>query len=170
MQTSSPTARDRRAVRRTLLVFGATAAIAVGVFVLATAVARDTGSGSPTVTVRDFLLNAVAEHDGFGACRYLTRRALLEVDAVEPPHTSCEGALSSATLVLGKDRVDDESGVKRLPYRAERRGDRVRVTVSAGGAARTFVLRKGSRRELQEFQAPPTSWRIDAGVDALVRR
>jgi hypothetical protein len=170
MRTNSPTARDRRAVRRALLFFGATAAIAVGVVALATAVARDTDSGSPTGTVRDFLLNAVAENDGFGACRYLTRRALLEVHAVEPPNTSCEGALSSAALVLGNDRVDDEAGVKRLSYRAERRGDRVRVTASADGAARTFVLRKASRRELQEFQAPPTSWRIDAGVDALLKR
>lgn len=170
MQTHSPTARDRRAVRRAVLILGATAAIAVGAVALAAAVAHDTGSGTPEHTVRDFLIDAVVDSDGFGACRYVTRHALVEVHAVEPPGTSCEAALSSARLTLGGEIVDREAAVKRLSYHVERRDGRAWVTVGADGAARTFVLRRGSRRELAEFEAPPTPWRIDSGVDALVRR
>lgn len=42
MQTHSPTARDRRAVRRGVPILAATAAIAIGAFTLAAAVAHDT--------------------------------------------------------------------------------------------------------------------------------
>jgi hypothetical protein len=169
MPTNSPTARDRRAVRRGLVILGATAAIAIGAFALAAAVAHDSRSGTPEHTVRDFLINAVADHDGFGACRYLTRHALLKVHAVEPPGASCEAALSAARLTLGGTNLDREAAVKGLSYRVERRDRRVLVTVGANGATRTFALRRGSRRELGEFEAPPTPWRIDSGVDALVR-
>jgi hypothetical protein len=160
------------ALRKTLVLFGLTAAIAVGAFAVAAATTHDDGSGTPEHTVRDFLVSAVAKHNGFQACRFMTRRSLLELHAAEPRGMSCEAALSSyARLTLGGERVDSEAAVKALAYRVDdEAGGRVRVTVSAHGDSRTFVLRHGTRRELGEFQAPPTPWRVDGGVGALVAR
>lgn len=160
------------ALRRTTVLFGVTAAIAVAALAGAATFTHDDGSGSPEHTVRDFLVSAVAEHDGFQACRYVTRRTLLEVHAAEPSGMSCEAALSAdARLTLGRDTVDTEAAVKALSYRAEpEAGGHMRVTVSAHGDSRTFVLRRGTRRELGEFEAPHTPWRIDAGVAALLAR
>jgi hypothetical protein len=152
------------------MTFGAAVAIAVAAFAGAAAITHDDASGSPDHTVRDFLIGAVAEHNGVEACLYLTRRSLTEVRAVEPHGMSCEAAVaSSARLTLGGERVDTEAAVKALTYRVERRPDgRARVTVAAHGESRTFVLRRGTRRELEEFAAPPTPWRIDSGVAGLL--
>ena len=154
------------------MIFGATAAIALGGFAVAAAMTHDDGSGSPEHTVRDFLVSAVAEHNGFQACGYLTDRSQREVQADEPRGMLCEAVLSSdARLTLGGERVDSEAAVKALNYRVAREPDgRERVTVSAHGESRTFVLRLGTRRELGEFSAPPTPWRIESGVASLLAR
>jgi hypothetical protein len=160
------------ALRRTLMLFAVTAAIAVGAFAVAAAMTHDDDSATPEHTVRDFLVSAVAEHNGFQACRYVTRRSLLALHAAEPRGMSCEAALSSyARLTLGGERVDSEAQVKALTYRvADESGGSARVSVSAHGGSRTFVLRRATRRELEEFHAPPTPWRIDSGVERLLAR
>jgi hypothetical protein len=159
-------------LRNTLLAFVATAALLVCAVTIAAEVTHNDDSPSPDHTVRDFLLAAVARHDGLRACRYVTRQALVHVHAIEPRGMSCEAAVSDyAHLNLGGDRVDAEAAVKALDYRAEAepRG-RERVTVSAHGESRSFVLRRATQRELVEYLRPPTPWRIDAGLDALVKR
>jgi hypothetical protein len=159
-------------LRWTLLLFGATAAIAAGAFAVAAATTHDDRSGTPEHAVRDFLINAVAEHDGLDACRYVTARSLLELRAADPPGMSCEAAVSSnAHLTLGGERVDTEAEVKALTYGAEPEpDDRMRVTVSARGRSRTFVLQPATQRELVEYDRPPTPWRIDSGLVELTRR
>lgn len=159
----------RRAVRRTALVVAATAVLAVSAVALGTALGRDTGAGSPAGTVRDFLIVAAVDRNSVVACRYLTAHAVRRVDNVELPHTPCEIALSAARLRLGGRLVEQESAVKGLAYRVEQRGTRAVVTVSADdGAALTFGLRRATATERDEFQAPPTPWRIDSGVERLV--
>jgi hypothetical protein len=160
------------ALRRTLVLFGVTVAFAVAAFAVAAAMTHDDDSGTPEHAVRDFLVSAVAEHNGFQACSYLTTRSVRELQAAEPRGMSCEAVLASyARLILGGDRVDTEAAVKALTYRvADEGGGRARVTVSAHGESRTFVLRPGTRRELEEFEAPSTPWRIGTGVAGLVAR
>jgi hypothetical protein len=160
------------ALRRTLLVFGATAALAVCAIAVASAVTHDDDSPSPQHTVRDFLLAAVSRHDGFDACRYVSQLTLVQVHAIEPRGMSCEAAISSsAHLTLGGRRITTEAQVKSLTYRAEAEPDgRERVTVSWRGASRSFVLRRATRSELVELGAPPTPWRIDSGVPELLTR
>jgi hypothetical protein len=154
---TTTTIHERRALRRTVLAF---AAVAASTFAITTAVGQDTNPGTPADTVRDFLIDAVAEDDGFGACRYLTGHEMHAVRMLEPRGTSCEAALSTARL----GSVDPESAIKHLAYHVEQRRDRARVTV----AGHTFELRPATRRELTEFMAPPTPWRIDSGAAALV--
>lgn len=161
---------DRHAMRRTLLVLAAAGALVVSAFTVATTETGGADAASPEGTVRGFLIAAVVDRGGVGACRYLTGHAVRELDAVEPRDTSCEAALSSARLRLGDEWLNQESSVKRLSYSVEQRGARAWVTVSTDGAARTFGLRKAGPRERAEFLPPPTPWRIDSGVDALVSR
>jgi hypothetical protein len=162
--------RERRAVRMTVIAFAVTAVVAVAALAAAGAVTHDDDSGSPQHTVRDFLVSAVVDQEGLAACPYLTDYALQSVRAFEPRGMSCVTAMASAGLTLGGERVDAESEVKALSYRTERRGKGVRVTVSTGGAAQTFVLLPATRTELGEFDPPPTQWRIDSGIDALLPR
>jgi hypothetical protein len=161
------TAATRRAVRHTALFMAATAVLAVSAVALGTAIGRDSDAGSPASTVRAFLIDAAVEHNGVVACRYLTPHALRRVLDVEPPHSSCETSLSFRRLTLGGRLIDQESAVKALKYRVEQRGGRARVTVSGDGAAHSFGLRRATATELDEFQRPPTPWRIDSGVDGL---
>jgi hypothetical protein len=165
-----PSSIDRRAVRTALTALAATAIVAVAAFLGARAVARDVDTGTPAHTVRDFLVTALAERNGVHACAFLTPRAEAEIAAAEPRDTPCEAAMEFARLSLGSRTVRLESTIKGLSYRAEQRGARAWVTVSSGGAQRTFALRRATRRELVEFQAPPTDWRIDSGAAALVKR
>jgi hypothetical protein len=160
---------ERRATRRALMGLAAAAVVAVAAFLGARAVARDDASGTPAHTVRDFLIAAVAERNGLGACAYLTPHAVDEVLAAEPHGAQCRTVLLSAGLTLGSQAVRLESTFKGLTYDVEQRSARARVTVRGYGGAHTFLLRKATQAELSEFQPPPTSWRIDSGVSALVR-
>jgi hypothetical protein len=159
-------------LRRTLIAFAATAVLLVCAVAVAAEVTHDNDSPSPAHTVRDFLLAAVTRHDGLRACRYVTSQALVHIHAIEPRGMSCEAAVAiHAHLDLGGDRIDTEAAVKALDYRtAPEAGGRERVTVSKGGASLSFVLRRATQRERVEYLDPPTPWRIDAGLDALVKR
>jgi len=172
-QPAEPTrsgAGARRAVRRTIGLVVATAVLAVSSVALGATLGHDEDRGSPAETVRDFLTVAAVDGNGVAGCRYLTSAAVRRLEAAEPSPSSCEIALWSARLELGGRVIDQESEVKGLTYRVEQRGGVARVTVSAGGGAHTFVLRRATASELREFQAPATTWRIDSGVDGLVSR
>jgi hypothetical protein len=159
-------------MHRMLLALAATAVLAVCAVAVASAVTHDDDSPTPEHAVRDFLLAALTRHDGLGACRYVSREALVDIHAVEPHGMSCEAAFStSAHLDLGGRTVFTEAVVKGLSYESEREsGGRVRVTVSSGGDSRSFVLRKATRGELVEYSTPPTPWRVVAGVVPLLKR
>jgi hypothetical protein len=154
-------------MRGTIATFSAVAVVTVAVAAAVVTMARDSGAPTPEGTVRDFLVAAVVEHNGVFACTYLTPRAAREISAVEPRDTPCEVALDDSRLTLGPDVVHDEAAIKRLSYRQERRGGLARVTVGAGGAARTFSLRK-TTAQAPLGPAHDTPWRIDSGAAALV--
>jgi hypothetical protein len=78
--------------------------------------------------------------------------------------------MSVARLRLGDEFVQQESQVKALGYAVRRSARRAQVRVSGDSGATTFGLTWATRPELQEFQAPPTPWRIDSGVTALLPR
>jgi hypothetical protein len=157
-----------RPVRRTGLALALVAVLAVATVALAATTSAGAGSGAPAATVRSFLIDASVDQAGVEACRYLDAHARAQVERAEPPHSSCEIALSAARLRLGAENVDSEAAVKRLSYRVEQAGDVARVTVGGHGAERTFTLRKATARERDEFRAPPTPWRVDSGAAALV--
>jgi hypothetical protein len=162
---------EHSAMRRSLVAIVVMAVLTVGAVAVAATVTHDDDSPSPEHTVRDFLLAAVSRHDGLRACRYLGEQAVIDVDRGEPRGMSCEAAVSDyAQLTLGGSRFTTEAAVKGLTYRAETARDgTVTVTVSSGGAARSFALRRATRRELVEYLQPPTPWRIEAGVAPLLK-
>jgi hypothetical protein len=125
-------------LRRTLVLFDATAAIAVGAIVVASVVTHGDDSPSPQHTVRDFLLDAVVDHDGMDACAYASSRSLQRLQATAPRGMSCVTAVADhAELTLGGERIATEAAVKALTYRAERQadgGERVRCPSTATAA------------------------------------
>ena len=160
------------AVRRTLIAFGATAAIAVCAVAVASVVTHDDDSPSPQNAVRDFLVDAVVDHDGMDACAYASSRSLQRLQAAVPRGMSCVTAVADdAELTLGGERIATEAAVKALTYRAERQADGgERVTVSGHGDGRSFLLRRATQNERVVFEAPHTPWRIDAGFVELIAR
>jgi hypothetical protein len=160
------------ALRRTLVLVGMTAAFAVAAFASAATFTHDDGSGTPEHTVRDFLVSAVVDHDGMDACAFASSRSLQRLEAPTPGGMSCVTAVADhAQLTLGGEPIATEAAVKALTYRAERQADGgERVTVSGHGDSRSFLLRRATRSERVEFDAPPTPWRIDAGVTGLLAR
>jgi hypothetical protein len=168
-QGSSP-ARDRGAVRRTLIASAAVAAFAVGAILVSVTSGHDVGDSSPQDTVRDFLVTSVIDGDGVDACGYLTPRAALALDESEPRDTTCHEALTDTQLTLGSERVDDEAQVKHLDYGTRLHGAGATVTVSAGGGAMAFELGRATAAERAETRAPATPWRIDSAVDRLAVR
>jgi hypothetical protein len=125
----------------------------------------------PAGTVESFLIAAAVDHDGFTACSYLSVHARDEARALAPfADASCEATMSLARLRLGNELVQQESQVKALRYAVRRSGRRAQVGVAGDGGATTFVLTGATTAELQEFRAPPTPWRIDSGIAALLPR
>jgi hypothetical protein len=158
-------------LRKPLVAIAVIAVLAVGAVAVSAAVTHDDDSPSPEHTVRDFLLAAVSRHDGLRACRYLSEQAVIDIHRVEPRGMSCEATISDyAHLELGGKVVTTEAAVKGLTYDAETGSDgTVTVTVSSGGAARSFVMRRATQRELVEYLKPPTPWRVEAGVVPLLK-
>jgi hypothetical protein len=160
---------ERAAVPRTLVGLGLAIALAVAGLVLAAAGGRADGAASPDGTVRDFLVTAAIDNDSVDACQYLTPKALLALRRVTPRDTTCNEALAASGLELGGEPVTTEGQVKNLGYRVSHSGDRATVTITRSGAARTFGLRRATGAERRDADAPATPWRIDSGVDQLVR-
>jgi|tagenome__1003787_1003787.scaffolds.fasta_scaffold20414154_2 hypothetical protein len=169
MPTTSPATRGRRLVRRTLLVFAATVAVAGGAFAVAATDAHDHGFGSPDETVRNFLLATAVDGNSVQGCTYLTPRAVRAFRTLEPPHTTCDEALTRVRLVLGGESIDDEAAVKGLSYHVVQGPGRARVSVSAHGSSLSFGLRRATPEDEVAVPDPDrASWRIDSGLDALL--
>ena len=132
---------------------------------------RDSPVATPEDTVKSFLIWGVVDHNGFEACRYLTRAAVLESHALGyAQDADCQAMFDTASLRLGSVQIGEESQVKRLSYRVSQQDRRAEVTITGDGASRVFLLRRGTAEELGEFDEPPTPWRIDSGVSALLPR
>lgn len=159
----------RRAPRWIAIALGiATAVALVGLVALVLPLRglRDENPVRPAATLRDFLVAAVEDRDGVAACRYLTRRAQLEIETAGAPNAGCAPTMALAHLSLPGGQ--QESAVERLSYQTRQRGGQTSVSVSAHGSVWTFTLRTASSDELNEYKAPPTPWRIDTGVGVLL--
>ena len=122
---------------------------------------------TPVATVREFLRAAVVDNDGETACSYLTPRARLDFEGASRLNTTCEVFFGGTSLRLGGLAVTSDTDVDSLHYSvADHEGEPI-VTVSHGGQAMRFMLRKADSVEREAFLAPPTSWRIDSSVNAL---
>jgi hypothetical protein len=115
-------------------------------------------------TVREFLVAAYADGDGESACGYLSLHEQRQV-AVSGGSTSC------------RDVLDDPAGPPELAALTSPRQVRdlpARVQLADGGATvrlrdGVFLLRPATAAEQSQFDAPPSYWRIAAGVAALLR-
>ena len=74
----------------------------------------------------------------------------------------------AASLRLGHEQITAEAQIKRLSYRVCKQDRHAVVTVSANGGSEVFLLRRGTAKELGEFDEPPTPWRIYSGVSAVL--
>lgn len=122
---------------------------------------------SPTGTVRQFLTAAAVESNGDVACRYLTTAEKLRVERAARARSCAEG-FYAGTLTLGGEAHGGD--LKVLAFAAAEHGDSAVVTVSAGTSALRLGLAPANASERNEFDAPATSWRIESGAEALVRR
>lgn len=123
--------------------------------------------GTPAATVRDFLSAAVVDNDGVTACKYLTARSRVDFEGRNAVRSSCESFFGGAGLTLGGRTVSSNAQLDALHYRVTAQERDRLVTVSYRGQAIGFLLRPANAPELDEFQAPPTSWRIASSVNGL---
>jgi hypothetical protein len=149
----------------------ATAALVLAVTLPERAAAR---TASPTVaeaqaTVRDFLVAAVLQHDAYLACQYLTPAERRRVARHAGPGSDCQEAFVAAAPTF--PGVRSVIGLRALPLRAAVRGERAEVVTPRPGLTPvTFVLRRATIAELNEFHAPQVPWRIDRGALAVLSR
>jgi hypothetical protein len=129
------------------------------------AVAR--AGDNPVKAVKDYLVNAAVDQNGYEACVYLTgteqRAAVARSGGPE-----CRQAFDLATLRLGGQTIETALQVKRLAARASVRGDRATVRLSRNGDSAAFELVKATPAETNEFLAPDTEWRIAGGALRVV--
>jgi len=151
--------------RRRLSALAAAAALAA---LLGPLLVPAIGRGSlapPATTVRDFLGAAVVDRDGVSACRYVAAAERARLDDRE--RDTCERFFGGATLRLGRETIDANAQLAAARYTVTARGHDRLVTVSAAGGSATFLVAPASAVERAEFMAPPTPWRIAAGVARL---
>jgi hypothetical protein len=117
-------------------------------------------------TVRDFLVATYVDTDGEAACGYLSLHEQRQVTAFAGS-TTCRDALNdpaaaselAAAMTTSRQVRDLPAGVTLAG------GD---ATVRLGGGV--FLLRPATAKDQSQFNAPPSYWRIDSGVTALLRR
>jgi hypothetical protein len=150
-----------RPSRRAWVAWLGVAAVALLVPLAVTSAARAPlrPGASPQGTVRGFL-GAVVDRDGVSACRYLTAGARR---SFERSGATCEEFFGESELQLGGHGFTSDGSLAGLTFASHGRV----VTVSWHGNAMRFVVRPASARELAEFQAPPTPWRIASNVSRL---
>jgi hypothetical protein len=157
-----------------VLALAATAAlVAAGTGIATAAHHDDTRAQTPPAAVRDFLVVALVDHDGNAATNYLTPRARQEIAALAPPGSRATVAQLLADLTLDGPHgapVTTEHAVDALPLRiTDNNGNRVEITLPTAAGPRTLtVVDAFPAGDDADFDPPPTPWRIDAGLGALV--
>jgi hypothetical protein len=147
----------------------ATAAIA-GALALSACEDRTSAAGDdPVKAVKDFLNDGVVDHNGYGACVYMTTSEQ-RAAARRGSGPRCRQAFDRANLELGGESVDTVHKVEVLAAQSSVDGDRARVRLSRGGESIEFRLVKANDREDEEFLAPDTEWRIARGALPLLPR
>jgi hypothetical protein len=147
----------------------ATAALVLAVTLPEHAAARTAPAtvAQAQTTVRGFLVAAVLQHDAYLACRYLTPAERRRVARHAGPGADCQQAFVAAAPTF--PGVRSVLGLQALRLRAVVRGERAEVAAPRPGLApATFVLRRATIAELNEFQAPQVPWRIDRGALAVL--
>jgi hypothetical protein len=119
----------------------------------------------PAATVRGFL-TATADGNGEQACGYLTEAARAELQDAGGGQ-GCGAVFDGAVMRIGDRNITTEQAIQQLRYREEEDGDAAVVQVAAGGAERTFHLRRADLAERSEFQPPAGDWRIESDVAFL---
>ena len=165
-RSDAPVAAVRRVGQRALVLAGLPAVI-VPLVAVSIVRAESAPEAGPAATVRGFLEAAVVDNDGEGACSYLTARARIAFEGPDLNRSTCQIFFGGAALNLGGLAVASDGQVDALHYSVRSAGPERIVTVSHAGRSIRFTLRRGNEVELSEFAPPPTSWRIDAGVDRL---
>jgi hypothetical protein len=118
-------------------------------------------------TVRGFLATAVLDDDAYAACEYLTPGERQRIAGLAGQGQTCRDALTATPPALAG--VTSAGNLHGLRLGTRLQGTRARVAVSgARTPPLTFALRRATAAELEEFQAPPAAWRIDAGATALL--
>ena len=164
-------ARGRGRARAIVLGLVATAALVLAVTLPEHAAARTAPAtvAEAQTTVRDFLVAAVLQHDAYLACQYLTPAERRRVARHAGPGTDCQEAFVAAAPTF--PGVRSVLGLRALPLRAVVRGERAEVVTPRPGLTPvTFVLRRATIAELNEFHAPQVPWRIDRGALAVLGR
>jgi hypothetical protein len=129
------------------------------------AVAR--AGDNPVKAVKDYLVNAAVDQNGYQACVYLTE-AEQRAAAARSGGPECRQGFDLATLRLGGRTIETVHQVERLAASASVRGDRARVRLSTNGDSAAFELVKATPAETSEFLAPDTEWRIAGGALRVV--
>ena len=123
----------------------------------------------PTATVRQFLVAALVNRDGFQACSYLTPFEQGRVAGSDGAPLECSAAMNRARLQLGHLTLTTSRSILHDVTMTTRKvPGGVVVRVAHDGHSHDFGLVPTSSTEPSAFGAAPTSWRINDGVQSLV--
>jgi hypothetical protein len=124
------------------------------------AVAR--AGDNPVKAVKDYLVNAAVDQNGYEACVYLTSSEQ-RAAATRSGGPECRQAFDLATLRLGGQTIDTVRQLEGLAANASVRGNRATVRLTKNGGSAVFELVKATPAETNQFLAPDTEWRIAGG-------
>lgn len=165
--TERPPVRDRR--RWPAVTLAAIAAAAIVAALLGSRhddvadATSSAGGAAATQTVRDFLVAAYVDGNGYSACGYLSQGEQEKVAATVPSST-CRDVLNTPADSIQLGALTSSRRVRDLPGRVRLSGGT--ATVRLGDAA--FALRPATPAEQSDFAAPASFWRITSGVTALL--
>lgn len=123
----------------------------------------------PVKVVKDFLVDGTVDHNGYGACVFMTTREQRAASRrVGGPQ--CRQAFDLARLKLGGQSIDSVHEIEGLSAQSRVHGRGAWVQLSRGGDSVVFRLVKANAHEEEQFLAPDTDWRIAGGALPLIPR
>lgn len=171
-EEAAPAPGATAARRSSALLVSAAVVVAVGAVVAVAAVlvaGRDESQASPQRTVRDFLIAAVVENDGRAADTYLTPHGRREAVRLGGEDDGSREALDGVALVGPSGAVTTERQVEQLKLGAHVNGSHATVDVPTAQGMRRVRLTDEGARGTDEFDPPPTPWRINGRLTAVLR-
>jgi hypothetical protein len=133
----------------------------------ATSAARPTAAAADQ-TVRDFLASAVLDDSAYPSCQYLTAAEQQAVARLAGDGATCRDALTATHPSFAG--IGSEGALHALALHARVHGDTADVTATPHAARPvTFVLQRTTPGEAAGYEAPPASWRIADGANAVLR-